>query len=57
MKVQEKQVILRKLTASEGKILVSKSLDEEGKPVVKAKEIYLAVGDTKDNYEEIVGEE
>lgn len=57
MEVQEKQVILRKLTASEGKILVSKSLDEEGKPVVKAKEIYLAVGDTKDNYEEIVGEE
>lgn len=53
MEVQEKQVILRKLTASEGKILVSKSLDEEGKPVVKAKEIYLAVGDTEDNYEEI----
>lgn len=53
MELQEKQVTLRKLVASEGKIIVSKSLDEEGNPVVKAKEIYLANGDSEDNYEEI----
>ena len=44
---------LTKIIASEGKILVSKSKDKEGKYVVKAKEIYLAVGDSADNYEEI----
>ena len=32
MQLQEKQVTLRKLVASEGKILVSKTLDEEGNP-------------------------
>ena len=53
MKLEEKQVTLRKLVASEGKILVSKSLDEEGNPVVKSKEIYLGIGDSEENYEEI----
>lgn len=53
MEVHEKQVTLTKIIASEGKILVSKSKDKEGKYVVKAKEIYLAVGDSADNYEEI----
>lgn len=57
MELQTKQVELRKLTAGEGKIIVSKSLNEEEKPVVKAKEIYLAVGDTADNYYEIDDEE
>ena len=53
MELQEKQVTLRKLVASEGKILVSKSVDEDGLPVVKATELYLAEGDSTDNYEEI----
>ena len=53
MQLQEKQVILRKLVASEGKILVSKTLDEEGKPTVKSKEIYLANGASEDDFEEI----
>ena len=53
MIVEEKQVVLRKIVASEGKILVSKSLDEEGNPVVKAKEIYLANGSNAEEYEEI----
>ena len=53
MILEEKQVVLRKLVASEGKILVSKSLDEEGKPVVRAKEIYLANGSNEDDFEEI----
>lgn len=53
MKVEEKQVTLRKLVASEGKILVSKTLDEEGNPTVKAKEIYLAVGASEDDFEEV----
>jgi hypothetical protein len=53
MNIEEKQVVLRKLTASNGKILVSKSLDEKGNPVVKSKEIYLAVGDNAENYKEI----
>lgn len=53
MILEEKQVVLRKLVASEGKILVSKSLDEEGEPVVRAKEIYLANGSNEDDFEEI----
>lgn len=53
MIVEEKQVVLRKLVASEGKIIISKSLDEEGNPVVRAKEIYLANGSNAEEYEEI----
>lgn len=53
MKIEEKQVTLRKLVASEGKILVSKTLDEEGEPTVKSKEIYLAVGANADDFEEV----
>lgn len=53
MILEEKQVVLRKLVASDGKILVSKSLDEEGNPVVKAKEIYLANGASAEDFEEI----
>lgn len=45
MQLQEKNVKLRKLTADEGKIIVSKETekDENGidVPVVKAKEVYL----------------
>lgn len=53
MQIQEKQVILRKLVASDGKILVSKTLDEEGSPTVRSKEIYLADGATENDFEEI----
>lgn len=53
MKIEEKQVTLRKLVASKGKILVSKTLDEEGNPTVKSKEIYLAVGASADDFEEV----
>lgn len=53
MKLEEKQVTLRKLVASEGKIIVSKTLDEEGNPTVKAKEVYLAVGASEDDFEEV----
>lgn len=53
MKIEEKQVTLRKLVASEGKILVSKSLDEDGNPTVRTKEVYLAVGAKEDDFEEI----
>lgn len=53
MQIQEKQVILRKLVASEGKILVSKTLDEEGNPTVRSKEIYLADGATENDFDEI----
>ena len=54
MKIEEKQVTLRKLVASEGKILVSKTKDEEtGEPTVKAKEIYLANGSSGDDFEKI----
>ena len=58
MKLEEKQITLRKLVASEGKIIVSKTLDEERQPTVKAKEIYLAVGASEDDFEEVdeVGE-
>lgn len=53
MQIQEKQVILRKLVASDGKMLVSKTLDEEGNPTVRSKEIYLANGASEDDFEEI----
>lgn len=53
MVLEEKQVTLRKLVASEGKVIVSKTLDEEGNPVVKTKELYLANGASEDDYEEI----
>ena len=53
MKLEEKQVILRKLVASEGKIIISKELDEEGNPTVKSKVIYLAEGASEEDFEEI----
>lgn len=53
MKLEEKQVTLRKLVASEGKVIVSKTLDEEGNPTVRAKVLYLAVGSSEDDFEEI----
>ena len=53
MKLEEKQVTLRKLVASEGKIIVSKTKDEEGNPTVRTKEVYLANGASADDFEEI----
>ncbi len=58
MELKEEQVTLRKLTASAGKIIISKEtkIDEEtGEevPVVKSKEIYLGKFDSEDNYIEI----
>ena len=58
MKLEEEKVTLRKLTASEGKIIISKEtqIDEETgekNPVTKAKKIYLGKNDSEDNYEEI----
>jgi len=57
MELQETNVKLRKLTADEGKIIVSKEIvkDEDGKdiPVVQAKEIYLGKEDSEDNYIEV----
>lgn len=55
MEIQE--VKLRKLVASEGKIIISKEIqeDEEGNkvPLVKSKEIYLGKNDSVENYIEI----
>lgn len=57
MKLEEKQVILRKLEAGEGKVLRQKRIDydEEGNEIERttSKVIYLADNDTTDNYEEI----
>ena len=57
MELQEKNVKIRKLTAEEGKIIISKEtqIDAEGKetPVIKAKEIYLGKEDSTENYMEI----
>lgn len=53
MKIEQKEVILRKLIASEGKILVSKNKDDEGNYLVKCKEMYLGDADDENNYEEI----
>lgn len=57
MEIQE--VKLRKLIASEGKVIISKEkqTDEEGNetemPLVKSKEIYLGKNDSEENYIEI----
>lgn len=58
MELKEEQVTLRKLTASEGKIIISKEtkIDEEtGEevPVIKSKKIYLGKHDSEENYIEI----
>lgn len=58
MKLESEPVILRKLIASEGKIIVSKEMkinEETGEeePVVKSKEIYLGKYDSEENYIEI----
>lgn len=53
MQIEEKQVTLRKLTANEGKVIISKKLDEENKPNIISKEIYLGIYDNEDNYEEV----
>ena len=58
MKLEEEQVTLRKLTASERKIIISKekTTDEETgeeKPVVKSKEVYLGKYDSEKNYIEV----
>lgn len=53
MQIQEQEVLLRKLIAGEGKIIVSKSVDEEGNPVVRAKEVYIPENASIDDFEEI----
>lgn len=57
MELQEKNVKIRKLTADEGKVIVSKETekDENGndRPVVQAKVIYLGKEDSEENYVEI----
>lgn len=53
MRIQTQEVTLRKLIASKGKVIVSKSRDEDDNPVITAKEIYLAEGASEDDFEEI----
>lgn len=57
MELQETNVKLRKLTADENKIIISKETqkDENGVdvPIVKAKEIYLGKEDSEENYIEV----
>lgn len=57
MELQETNVKLRKLTADENKIIISKETqkDENGLdvPVVRSKEIYLGKEDSKENYIEV----
>lgn len=57
MELQETNVLLRKLTADEGKVIISKETqtDENGIeiPIVQAKEIYLGKEDSEENYLEV----
>lgn len=57
MTLEKKQVILRKLIASEGKIIVPKKIqyDEEGNELPREgnKVIYLAINSDENDYEEI----
>jgi len=53
MNIQETPVVLRKITAAEGKIIISKSVDDNGNPVIKSKEIYLPENANIEDFEEI----
>lgn len=53
MKKIEKEVLLRKLEAEAGKVIISKTLNEFGNPKVVTKEIYLADGSDENEYLEI----
>lgn len=53
MKKVENQVVLRQLIAEEGKIIISKQLNEYGNPVVVSKHIYLGKEASEDDYLEI----
>ena len=53
MTLEEKQVILRKLIASEGKIIVSKEINEEGIPTVIIKELYLGKDVNENDFQEV----
>ena len=53
MRIQTQEVTLRKLIATKGKVIVSKSRDEDDNPVIIAKEVYLAEGASEDDFEEI----
>lgn len=53
MNIQETPVVLRKITAAEGKIIISKSVDDSGNPVIKSKEIYLPENANIEDFEEI----
>lgn len=58
MKLESEQVTLRKIIASEGKVIISKEtqIDEkngEEVPVVRSKEVYLGKYDSEENYIEI----
>lgn len=57
MEIQEQKITLRKLIASEGKVLRLKEItkDQDGKeiPGQLAKIVYLAVNESADDYEEI----
>lgn len=61
MQLQETNVKIRKLTADEGKMIVSKEMqkDEKGNdvPIVRTKEIYLGKEDSEENYIEVNEEE
>lgn len=52
MQIEEKKVTLRKLVASEGKVLVPKDKNDE-EAQEPSKVIYLGINDSPDNYEEI----
>lgn len=53
MKKIEEKVMLRQLVAEDGKIIISRNLNEFGNPVVVSKHIYLGKEDLEDNYLEI----
>lgn len=53
MKKIEDKVVLRQLIAEEGKVIISKELNEFGNPYVVSKHIYLGKEDLENNYLEI----
>lgn len=57
MQLEEKEVILKKLIADKGKIIISKETktDDKGNkiPTIQSKEIYLGCEDSEENYIEI----
>lgn len=53
MRIEEKQVLLRRMFADEGKTFISKEVDDEGNPTVKTNVVNLGDGAKEEDFIEV----